>query len=342
MIIDEGRYSRIDIVNGIGILFVVLGHYGSFMDEESWAIWIWSWHMPLFFLTGGYLFAKKEKEYFERGLLQYLKHSVTHILFPYFVFFLLSIGVKDILLPLARGGKTISLPIFWYIKCLILGGGYLENINFPLWFFELYFICRITYYCVRTIRGFNKRLYELIILVILITTEPFQTYVSGRPPFHINVLPAGIVFMAIGSFYAEIEYRVCTYNFVRQYDELIAWLFGFLGICVAYYFPGNIANIGTLMYILGAVASVGAIYILAKHFDSNVLCFFGKNSIYILGLHGLIGGMFRNFVEGRIFKKWDGPLMNFVLVALQMMTLSFLIVVWKRGVLLLNKKVGKM
>lgn len=44
------REDRIDFVNGVGILFVVLGHYGSYIiSTNDWFTWIWSWHMPLFF-----------------------------------------------------------------------------------------------------------------------------------------------------------------------------------------------------------------------------------------------------------------------------------------------------
>ncbi len=64
------REDRIDFVNGVGILFVVLGHYGSYISTNDWFTWIWSWHMPLFFMTSGYLFYKKEDGYFFAWICQ--------------------------------------------------------------------------------------------------------------------------------------------------------------------------------------------------------------------------------------------------------------------------------
>ena len=84
------------------------------------------------------------------------------------------------------------------------------------------------------------------------------------------------------------------------------------------------------MYILGACATVLGIYILAGYYNGTILEFFGKNSIIILGLHSLIGGLFRNFVEGNLMKKWDGPLLNFILVSLQLIVMGMICICWKK------------
>ena len=66
------------------------------------------------------------------------------------------------------------------------------------------------------------------------------------------------------------------------------------------------------------------------------MAFLGENSIIILGLHGLLGGFFRNFIEGHFMSRWDGPLMNFILVSLQLAILGIICLCWRK-----IKKVAK-
>ena len=51
------RIEELDITKAIGIIMVVVGHtqLPTFMSN-----FIWSFHMPLFFLINGYFFNKKE------------------------------------------------------------------------------------------------------------------------------------------------------------------------------------------------------------------------------------------------------------------------------------------
>lgn len=50
--IQGTRNKQIDALNGIGILLVVMGHYDNQMNSQAWYDWIYSFHMPLFFITG--------------------------------------------------------------------------------------------------------------------------------------------------------------------------------------------------------------------------------------------------------------------------------------------------
>ena len=49
------RLDYIDTAKGIGIIFVVFGHH--LLEAESFRHWISCFHMPLFFIISGYLFA---------------------------------------------------------------------------------------------------------------------------------------------------------------------------------------------------------------------------------------------------------------------------------------------
>lgn len=45
------RLDYIDIAKGFAILAVIVGHYSDISLVDRF---IWSWHMPLFFILSGY------------------------------------------------------------------------------------------------------------------------------------------------------------------------------------------------------------------------------------------------------------------------------------------------
>ena len=56
----EKRWEYLDMAKGVGIFLVVLGHI-EYIGEGTLK-WIFSFHMPLFFVVGGILFRLKEEE----------------------------------------------------------------------------------------------------------------------------------------------------------------------------------------------------------------------------------------------------------------------------------------
>lgn len=62
------RFTEIDILKGIGIIFVIMGHMGSpeYLGN-SIVPYIYSFHMPLFFLCSGYLAYNKKEDSFSGG-----------------------------------------------------------------------------------------------------------------------------------------------------------------------------------------------------------------------------------------------------------------------------------
>lgn len=76
---SSNRNQVVDILRGIGILCVVIGHcYFLAYDSLELAV-IYSFHMPLFILVSGYLFkeAPLSKEFVSK--------KIESILVPYFI-----------------------------------------------------------------------------------------------------------------------------------------------------------------------------------------------------------------------------------------------------------------
>lgn len=82
------RIGWLDICKGIGIILVILGHVYS--DAYPVKIWIYSFHMPLFFFVSGYLkglFKKKTtfKEKIITLIIPYLELLIVQIAFYFFI-----------------------------------------------------------------------------------------------------------------------------------------------------------------------------------------------------------------------------------------------------------------
>lgn len=80
------RLTYIDIARAIGILFVVLGHINQFyrdsqgIEYSQILIFIYAFHMPLFFILSGILFS--EKTFRNLSFLFFVK-KVKGLVVPY-------------------------------------------------------------------------------------------------------------------------------------------------------------------------------------------------------------------------------------------------------------------
>ena len=70
------RLDWADMAKGIGILLMAVGH--SAIPPDCWGIWIYSFHMPLFFFLSFYFFSLRPG-----GVADTIRHKAFPILMPY-------------------------------------------------------------------------------------------------------------------------------------------------------------------------------------------------------------------------------------------------------------------
>jgi len=133
---SEKRLDYLDMAKGIGIFLVVLGHI-EFI-QESTLRFIFSFHMPLFFVIGGMLgFLTKEQE---KSVLDVLRKKAQGILLPYasFSLILLTMAVTGYLVnPDGVPGETLARQ---FIDSFT---GYGLH---TLWFLPAYFLANTSFY----------------------------------------------------------------------------------------------------------------------------------------------------------------------------------------------------
>jgi len=124
MLEQTKRIEALDIAKGIGIILVIIGH----MVSSYPFMWIYSFHMPLFFIISGICF--KEEKY--PSFLQFIKKRIQTIAIPavalYFIILTLQtiVGVSG--LNLQEQWEGVHPGSLWFLVTLFL----IELLYFPL------------------------------------------------------------------------------------------------------------------------------------------------------------------------------------------------------------------
>lgn len=132
----QKRIEWIDIAKALGIIAVVMGHGLHSLRDSSHIVSviytsIYWWHMPLFFIIGGF-FLKPLTDTFT--FKQFIKKKIVPTLKSYFIYgsviivishFLHDRSIKETItyfFKLAYGGPELTreLTVFWFINAMIL------------------------------------------------------------------------------------------------------------------------------------------------------------------------------------------------------------------------------
>lgn len=300
-VIHNKREPYVDIVKGFAIIAVVIFHIDFFRPEWNLfniVTFFSSWHVPVFFLIGGF-FLKEEKLLqplsFFKSKLKSLYLPALYIYLPatllHNVFFAMGWYSSDV----SYGGKMITEwsaadYVSGILKTLFCAGR--EPIMGAMWFvyvllFALCGLSIISFLCKRVTHSVHA--YEWLRGIVLVIVTIASCILSNI--FDFTIPRFSNVFAAMLLIYTGMKIRNdFKWNFDNKYIALLALLivyqYSILGVKIS--LNNNIyPNVIQLI-----VFSISALYVLcfiAKLISDNVigkiveLC--GKESFYIMGLH---------------------------------------------------------
>lgn len=165
------RNLYIDIVKGLCIILVIIGHciqYGSgnkYLEDNTFFnnpffIFIYSFHMPLFMLISGYLFAYSINN---KKWNKVLITKINQLIIPLFAWSFISLIItisKSI-----PQGTGESLNIIWIIKKI------LSNFIYGPWFLWAIWWCSLAIIIVKTFLKDSKIIYILITIITFILPD---------------------------------------------------------------------------------------------------------------------------------------------------------------------------
>ena len=263
------RLDYIDMAKGFAIALMVFGHTFSTYQNTPIMVWIYSFHMPLFFLTTGILYGVKEKKR-SRQIFK-LKSKIFTLLLPFFVWstlYQLFISILAIL-----GGAPAKATLLSNMKVVIQLQGN------TMWFLPAMFLS--TFFFLLTVRNRVLNIITSCLLFIAgIIVPEYNCYLSA-------ILRAfiGAVFIALGFYgYKFFTKEVKNWQLVclglvsiasRDYNNPFLYIFnGFIGTLIVYQMAMRMRQIKII---------------------SEILKYWGENSIKILCLHSFVIQIIRLF-----------------------------------------------
>lgn len=264
------RDSTFDVMKGIGIIAMIIGHMSipHFLYD-----FIFSFHMPLFFLIGGYFFKP-------RPFKEIIQKSAGRLLKPYVV-----TGILTPIIYLLVGDYDTAL--FRGVGILFGNNGSSQAIiRTPLcgavWFLLALFWCRLIFCYIYT-KTHNWLVFSVIISVL---ASVFGYYIIN-PPFGVVIGMSALVFFSIGKALKECKQNMRWFFVFSVFIWFLCIAFSRLEMAIYLYncYP---------LDIIGACGGTFVIYLVSKgicnytSFIRKVLLFVGVNSLLILCYHQLV------------------------------------------------------
>ncbi len=266
--VTKERLNYIDIAKGIGILLVVLGH--TITNESPIKTWLYSFHMPLFFIISGILCKHTHEE--DKKFTEIFVSKCKRLIIPYVSFELIYIFLwmifHDFSLAALRWNIIDSLLLY----CKVGANWFLAT----LFVVELSFIMLVK--CVK-----NKNIRYIISMIIYVI--PF--FISTDQHRYIILLRC---FTAFGFF--SLGYH--TFDLLKESNSSFKkiTLYGAISLssiafkCVELW---NLTFNNPIVYTFYAIIGTLLIVNISKKImSSRILEFFGKNSLVVMDTHQIL------------------------------------------------------
>lgn len=267
------RLDFIDMAKGFAIMLMVYGHTFSKPQYTSLMIWIYSFHMPLFFLTSGILYGIKSKRELHIGFKW--KSKILTLLLPYFLWntiYQLFISVLSIL-----GGKPIRRTLVSNLLMVFQLQGS------AMWFLPVMFLA--AFFFLLTVK---KKVLNIL--------SAFIFFIFGIFFTECNIYFDAILKSFIGTVFITLGF----YGYKAFIKEVKIYQLVFLFIISVFTVRANgMVSIASrdynhpLLYILNGFLGTLIIYQLIMRlrrikFIYNILKCWGENSVKILCFHSFI------------------------------------------------------
>ena len=116
------RIDSLDILKGIGIILVVVGHMIG--NQLYIRPWIYAFHMPLFFMIAGFFYERSIKKV---GYWRFVRSKFERLMFPYFILSWTIIGIKILVDGFMQVDHPVSIRALYRVF-------YLPEAGYFLWF----------------------------------------------------------------------------------------------------------------------------------------------------------------------------------------------------------------
>lgn len=281
------RETWIDALKGWGMILIVVGHVWSLSDVPQWYMWIFSFHVPLFFFAAGLTFKPHAAP-----LGEFARRRLTTLLLPYLVYALL--GYVFYVLGFAAAqlaGKTVAqfgYGLWWPLLGVFygsVGDGLL--VNSPLWFLPALFLAQAFIHVIHT---HIRLLWQRYALLLALFAMAAWIEESIKAPFSLVPAMAAAVFIQMG-LDCKRAARLETVSTGMRWLGLVA----LVSLSLLSPINGAVGLAGPtvnqpILFLLFALVGIGLSLLfvhLAGRRVQDALAILGRHSMGILVLHML-------------------------------------------------------
>lgn len=279
------RNKTIDIMKGIAIILMVLGHSG-FLYER----WIYQFHMALFFVVAGFCYNDRYSNNI-RGIKELIIKKIKSLYIPCVIWNITITLLHNILVGInfTEGNiYTIKQTLINICKCFLFSGG--DHLSGAMWFFRTMFFSIIIYAILDYIC--NKKLFKhkekvkwvMCIILLLIGWIGYNLPIGK----YFNVFSV-IILYQIGYSLKKVNQKT------NMKENIIMSILGFLAITIPMSFIKEGISLSSNQIVNpiyfvwcscgGTLMCYGIANILDKTKISNLISYIGKNTVPIVILH---------------------------------------------------------
>ena len=321
------RLDYIDTAKGIGIILVVVYHH--LMGVEFITNWISSFHMPLFFMITGYLYAFRND--YSMSVASFVLQKVKGLMYPFFtlsfIVLLWNAIYYNVLFPSVEN-ESNSLEI---LLLTITTYGF-----HALWFVPCLFYSSVVFYVLLKYQLHHWIWVIIVTFAVVFTVVPGAEMFSYYPVrFFVRIL-IGLMFIYFGYLFFRLLFK-----FQKRWQLVILIVSGLvmvLSFIVYYLCPGMFPfiNIGVchiekpIIYLFLALSSSAFIVVGSQYIGNRVFEFFGKNSIIIMAFHMDLTIEVAWLIVGRIPWNVNTTFQSIVVILIELVMLAVLILLINR------------
>ena len=269
------RIDWIDVAKGYGIIGVIIGH----ISTPVITVWIYTFHIPLFFFLSGYLFHPKS------SFLEFCKRKVRSLLVPY-LFLSIPVILNEYWFNYGNSGSLLDL-VNEFFKAIV-------QVRYtPLWFISSLFCVNIIFYFV--IKYINKVwIRSLCVLLSLVLSFAYWHFGGAPLPWNFDITLFVLPLLLL----ASVVNSLCKWKCIVKNRPLLFLAIFFVGNTllggINYYFIGKkvdlyYGDVDTILFSCPA-ALCGIFFIIILSWIKNLkfLTYLGRNSLLIFAWHLIV------------------------------------------------------
>lgn len=299
------RFSWLDVLKGIGIILVLVGHIYS---NTTVFHWLYSFHMPLFFFAAGWVYKQKP-------VLVDIKRRIQTIVVPYFSFGVLVLIYWQVIERRFRFSDMGFMDAF-----LGLLSGQYENLDFNvhLWFLPCFFVTVVFFNFLVNLGEWANVGRKAAYIVSVLMSILYVVFSLPGLPWGIDRVFKYIGFYAVGTFLAgRFSTDVCKRCGVRETRAtIIKFTKGIVAlILIALNFILSYFDLTTgIMWFVTALIGVAGFLLISQLINENkLLQYCGRISLIVLCIHGPVYRIVIKIISIPLQMSTDAVRENFLL-----------------------------